>query len=251
MKELAKKLVLAVKAIDAVEKRGRNSNQNYDYVKATDVAREVRKVLVEQGISFSYSTGNTERWEKVSDDGKKVMYYVQLSILVTFTDTESGEQLETYGLGWGMDPGDKAIYKAMTGALKYALRMNFLIPDELDPENDSHDAEPRKQVTRASSEPQSSEPPVEAYEEHEKPQPQRVNGNGHKAPGKHDATGDAAISEKQAKRFWSIALGAGKSHEDVQFAFSQAGISDIKVCPWKKQNGISIYDNLCAWAGKQ
>lgn len=241
MKELAKKLVLAVKAIDAVEKRGKNEKQGYGYVKATDVARAVREVLVEQGVAFTYSCGATERWEKQTNSGG-TLFFVQLGITVTFTDVESGDTTgPLVGIGWGMDSGDKAIYKAMTGALKYALRMNFLIPDELDPENDSHE-QPTRGVTRQ-SEVHDDGPPIESYASDVQETRQPVKANG-KANNKNDATGEAAISEGKAKRFFAIALSKGKNHDDIAFALSQAGLSDIKHCPWKGKT----YDNLIAWA---
>ena len=40
----------------------------------------------------------------------------------TFSDVDSGEELVAKVAGQGLDTGDKAPYKAMTGALKYALR---------------------------------------------------------------------------------------------------------------------------------
>jgi hypothetical protein len=134
---LTKKLVAAMKAIDAVGKQGKNERQDYKYVKAADVAREVRPVLIENGIGFSYSVISTERWERTNPTTGGILYFVEINVLLTFTDEQTGESLTVQGLGWGMDPGDKAPYKAMTGALKYGLRMNFIIPDELDPENDS------------------------------------------------------------------------------------------------------------------
>ena len=227
MKELAKKLVLAVKAIDAVEKRGKNEKQGYAYVKATDVASVVRTVLADHGVAFTYDCIETERWEKQTNAGG-LLFFVQLKIAVTFTDQETGDSITAGGFGWGMDSGDKAIYKAMTGALKYALRMNFLIPDELDPENDTGHAEPsdRKEVVRQTV-------------------AMKANGNGHSKPlGENDATGDAAISEGKAKRFWAIALSTNKSKDEIGEALAAEGLSDIKHCPWKG----NTYINLVKWA---
>jgi hypothetical protein len=135
-KALAAKLVAAMKEIDAVGKGGKNEKQNYQYVRAVDVAKEVRPVLIAHGIGFSYSVISSERWEKPTQSGGS-LFFVEIHVLLTFTDSETGESVTVQGLGWGMDTGDKAPYKAMTGALKYGLRMNFIIPDELDPENDT------------------------------------------------------------------------------------------------------------------
>ena len=71
-----------------------------------------------------------------------------LHIQGTFTDNESGECLSSSAIGWGADTQDKAPYKAMTGALKYLLRTTFLIPDELDPENESKEREVRAEVEK-------------------------------------------------------------------------------------------------------
>lgn len=238
VKELAKKLVAVVKAVDAVEKRGHNTAQNYDYVKAADVAREIRKVLAEQGIAFSYDCTETERWEKVTNSGG-TLFFVQLKIAVTFTDNQTGDAVTVGGIGWGMDSGDKAIYKAMTGALKYALRMNFLIPDEWDPENDSAEV---KQVRRTVE-----EQPAEI------PAPKKItNGSGNHVAGPKDAHGDAAISEGKAKRFMAIALSTNKSRDEIGKALAKEGLSDIKHCPWKRdKKDEGAYDRLCAWAGQQ
>ena len=41
----------------------------------------------------------------------------QVVMAYTFADVDSGEEIVTKVAGQGLDPGDKAPYKAMTGAL--------------------------------------------------------------------------------------------------------------------------------------
>lgn len=130
------KMLKAMGSVDAVTKKGRNENQKYNYVKATDVANEVRSVLIEQGIAFSFSVTQTLHWDKQTNSGG-TMFYCQIFCEASFTCTDGGGSVTVSGLGWGMDTGDKAPYKAITGALKYVLRCAFLIPDESDPENDA------------------------------------------------------------------------------------------------------------------
>lgn len=132
--KIAAKLVSAMKAVDAVEKKGRNTLQGYNFVRATDVANEVRKALYEIGVAFTYSVISERTWEAPTNKGS-LQFFCSLIVEVTFTDSDSGESISARSIGWGGDMQDKAPYKAMTGALKYALRMNFLIPDESDPEN--------------------------------------------------------------------------------------------------------------------
>jgi ERF superfamily len=58
----------------------------------------------------------------------------------TFADVDSGEEIIAKVAGQGLDPGDKAPYKAMTGALKYALLQSFLLATGDDPEDERLDA---------------------------------------------------------------------------------------------------------------
>ncbi len=58
----------------------------------------------------------------------------------TFADVDSGEEIVAKVAGQGLDPGDKAPYKAMTGALKYALLQSFLLATGDDPEDERLDA---------------------------------------------------------------------------------------------------------------
>ena len=73
----------------------------------------------------------------------------------TFADVDSDEQLVAKVAGQGLDSGDKAPYKAQTGALKYALLQSFLLATGDDPEkhalarqhrNQDHTAEPWQPV---------------------------------------------------------------------------------------------------------
>lgn len=132
--KIAAKMVQAMAAIDAVEKRGRNQAQSYAYVKATDVANEVRKALHEAGIAFTYQVLTERFWDAPTKAGT-TQFFCSLHVQGIFTDQETGECLTSSAIGWGADSQDKAPYKAMTGALKYLLRCSFLIPDESDPEN--------------------------------------------------------------------------------------------------------------------
>jgi hypothetical protein len=55
---------------------------------------------------------------------------------VRFTVTDGAEERQFVMIGEGEDSGDKATYKAMTGAQKYALLKLFLISTGDDPEAD-------------------------------------------------------------------------------------------------------------------
>ena len=144
MPTLLEKLNKIYEKIDHIEKRGRNKNQGYNYVKAADLAHAVRNAFLELGIyaevTFKYIRG----YEFETAKGTK-MQAVDVQCDIKFYNvtepTVNGDSTSyfTTGLGSGSDTTDKAIYKAQTGALKYALRNAFIVPDEVDPENDSED----------------------------------------------------------------------------------------------------------------
>ena len=70
-----------------------------------------------------------------------------------FICKDSGEMIDGTYHGAGEDKGDKAIYKAITGALKYILTTSFLIPTGDDPENETKSsvkkAPPKKVAKKA------------------------------------------------------------------------------------------------------
>ena len=55
---------------------------------------------------------------------------------VEFIDGDTGESYIAEGVGQGADSGDKGVYKAITGMMKYILLKTFLVPTGDDPERD-------------------------------------------------------------------------------------------------------------------
>jgi hypothetical protein len=125
----------------------------------------VRQALIDSGVSFSYDIEEERTWEKATNAGG-VLFFCGLKIRGDFRDAETGEVISGRAIGWGADSLDKAPYKAMTGALKYLLRMNFLIPDEQDPEGDNEHYDPKDDLKPV--------PSVAARQNVQTPQPQPV-----------------------------------------------------------------------------
>lgn len=123
---LAQKLVEVMKSVDSVPKNGYNEFHRYPYMLEADVMRAVRGKLAELGVLVLTSV---EKADKLGD-------ITVVHTLHTFIDSETGEKLEVKGYGQGQDKGDKAGYKAITGACKYQLSKSFLIPTGDDPEKD-------------------------------------------------------------------------------------------------------------------
>jgi hypothetical protein len=115
-----------------VQKRGHNERHNYSYVMAADLAGSVGDILAELGVVVipQLQSISTETPRSSSDRiARIVMNY-------RFVDARSGEELSVRVAGEGADAGDKAPYKAMTGALKYALLQSFLLATGDDPEDE-------------------------------------------------------------------------------------------------------------------
>lgn len=132
--KLAAKIAKVMEAVGYVAKTGTNSAQGYKFVQASAVADKVREQLSKLSVSMT-PTAIDVISEGLTPSGKQAL--LTLRFTWTLTDGESGETLSFQSIGTGADSGDKAAYKAATGALKYALLTGFLIPTGDDPESDA------------------------------------------------------------------------------------------------------------------
>jgi hypothetical protein len=148
--------------VERIAKTGRNDFHKYDYATEADITAAVREHMAKRHLLLVPSVEKTE-WEKmVSQKGveKKIC---TLTVRYTIHDGDSGEDMQFTVLGQGEDSSDKATYKALTGATKYALLKLFLIPTGDDPEQDGE-----HRHTPGRSAPQGNRPPL--------PTPQQVLG---------------------------------------------------------------------------
>lgn len=132
------KLAEVRRRIGYVHKRGRNERSNYSYVTAADIAGPVGDILAELGVVVIPSLEEISYESATGRGGATPMARVIMSY--TFSDIDSGEEVVATAAGQGLDAGDKAPYKAMTGALKYALLQTFLLATGDDPEDERVDA---------------------------------------------------------------------------------------------------------------
>lgn len=140
-KTLFSKLAGVMGAVGHVPKRGRNAFHKYDYVMEADLVDAVRNKLAEVNVVLFTSV------EQVTREGTLTTIQAKF----TFADGDSGETYTVAGAGQGEDKGDKGVYKAITGAVKYMIMKNFLIPTGDDPEADE---ETDKRASRPAPKPQ-------------------------------------------------------------------------------------------------
>lgn len=170
VKSLVGKLADAFANVGGLEKKGKNTAQNYPYLKAADVAKAVRMELFNRGIIMATDVESAQ-WSEFQTMKGSRMSVCRITARFTFYDSEGDSTVSFRGVGEAFDTGDKACYKATTGALKYALRTSGLIPDEKD------DPEADERVDREMAEDGAdvNEAKVLAkFEEREKAQPRVV-----------------------------------------------------------------------------
>jgi len=154
-KSLISKLVEVMKQVKFIEKKGYNEFNRYKYATESDVAEKVREVLVEQNVIMLPDVVEHKTREHINRKGN-TEYIATVKVKFTFIDGDSGEELVIHSIGEGQDAGDKAVYKAITGAQKYALMKAFMIPTGDDPEADSSVDERNNDETQQQVKPISS-----------------------------------------------------------------------------------------------
>jgi len=125
MAALVAKIAAVIKDVGAVPKSGFNEHFKYAYRKHEDIANAVSPALQKNGVLIL----PVEKKFIVQQPG-----YVMID--VTYRITDGLAFFDIHGIGEGKDSGDKATYKAQTGAMKYALNDLLMLPSEADPEND-------------------------------------------------------------------------------------------------------------------
>jgi hypothetical protein len=128
---LVEKLCAVMAQVERVPKNGHNAFFGYDYAIEADITEAVRSALARYGVMLIPSVAKAE-WRDVQTKNGGAERLVTLTI--HFTATDGTSKIEFDILGEGQDKSDKATYKAMTGANKYALLKLFQIPTGDDPE---------------------------------------------------------------------------------------------------------------------
>lgn len=134
MSKINEAIVNVYKEVGYVQKDGKIAfgNTKYNFAGEAAFIRAIRPAMVDNNLFMSPS-----KYEILSTVNGLVTVYAEFTL--THKD---GETIVVTSIGQGKDSGDKAIPKALTGALKYALRQLFLIETGDDPDNlasEAHD----------------------------------------------------------------------------------------------------------------
>lgn len=135
-------IIEAMKAVDAIGKRGKNKDQNFRYRKYDDIITAANGALTQAGIAVFPTVLNVERESTevtVKSGGRKWRTRTVVKVRFDFTATDgSVRSAEVYGES--DDYGDKSLGKATSYAHKIALIQVLNIPvDDMDPDEFSHE----------------------------------------------------------------------------------------------------------------
>lgn len=123
-----------------VKKDKKNEYNKYSYLSEAKYKELFTKLLSENGLELSASCVE----EREIQTGNKSMGCGRIVVWdFTLSDVDTGftETMRSIAEGW--DSGDKAIYKAHTGALKYFLANTFMVASGDEVENDEPPRTPK------------------------------------------------------------------------------------------------------------
>lgn len=134
-KSLVAKIAEVVAEVAPVTKDGKNTQQHYDYVTEAKVKASLRNLLSARGIAIIPEYQIVDRWDTKTSRGKLLNY---VAVQGTFVITDGKETIKGTMPGIGMDIGDKAVYKAETGAQKNFLMQLTMLTTDNDPEQNQN-----------------------------------------------------------------------------------------------------------------
>jgi hypothetical protein len=157
-----------------LKKEGRNTAQKYNFIEEAAVIEAVRDLMIERELMIWPETTNIIVTPSGNTSGGASKNLTTVDMKFTIEDGESGETRTISMGGQGIDPGDKGIYKAETGANKYALLKLFQIPTGDDPELDDDGGGKARGGSNQQQKPQ--------QQSQQRPQQQGSNSNNQKQP---------------------------------------------------------------------
>lgn len=123
----------ALKEKGVLKKGGTNTFDKYSYFSEAQYKELFTGLFSDAGLELSFREVeyNTFTGSEKQANGRMA------KLCFILTDIETGFYEETTITGEGIDKGDKAGYKAYTGALKYYLANTFMVATGDDPEKES------------------------------------------------------------------------------------------------------------------
>jgi hypothetical protein len=156
MQHLATAKLNVMKECDYLQKQ-KISSLPYKAVTIEQLIAELRPSMLRNSLVISPAGMKIVKSEALTLTSGKTLTLTQIEAIYRLTHAASGESEDIHVTGEGSDSLDKSCNKAMTDALKYALRQTFLIetgdddPDKFAPGERAAKQEPPKQESPPSN----------------------------------------------------------------------------------------------------
>lgn len=148
---LQQRLLRIMKAVSGIPKNGLNKFHGYKFMRAEDVADEIRSACIEHGVMIVPSCISVERTDGGLSQKGQQQTVTLLCYRFTFINVDDPtDRMDVEHYGESLDSADKGYYRASTGCYKYALIRTFQLGSDDDPENESEEKSTGP-VRRASS----------------------------------------------------------------------------------------------------
>ena len=139
-KSVYEAVVAIMSEVNFVDETGTVSSRggSYKYASDLDIIRAIRPAMINHDVVMFPVASAMAEPESFTTSGGSVWSRIRIAMTYRFYHAPSDTFFDAQIVGEGADPGDKAAYKANTGAQKYALRQVFTIPvggDDPDKEN--------------------------------------------------------------------------------------------------------------------
>lgn len=152
------KIVEAAKDAGYVQKSSRNTGQGYNFAGDEAITEKFREAFLKNGL-LAYPDqvefANIEILPREGKDTPNVLVHVKGNYVIT----DGEESIFVQSLGSGIDVGDKAVYKALTGFRKYAFRNAVMMATGDDPEATSATDEKPASAAKPKAEEKAEETP--------------------------------------------------------------------------------------------
>lgn len=125
----------ALKEKGVLQKGGTNQFDRYKYFSEAQYKELFTELFSDHGLELKFTELSYDTFDGPEKQANGRMPRIQFTLF----DIETGFGEDTVITGEGIDKGDKAGYKAYTGALKYYLANTFMVATGDDPEKDSPD----------------------------------------------------------------------------------------------------------------
>jgi len=222
------KIAKVMADVSSVPKTGYNQHGNYKYATDADIVGAVHGAMAAHSITMHVVSAVVMNERDVPTKHGGLSHHAMFMFTFRFAcGYGEGEYLDVQIPSEAMDTSDKAYYKAITGAKKYALLTTFCLETEDDPERDDIEA-----GNKAHEPPRRQPPPKPntarpAGQESVSPRP--------KPPVVTETTYTVKLNEAQIEAIRDRLAPAGMTEEDFCQKF---GVLMLDEVPAKKYKNI-------------